>query len=543
MIIKELDFLSPPITFYHKGSLSHSSILSGIISSFSIAIIFSLAIYYSLEIIQRKNPTTLYFNTFVKEAGTYPINASCFFHYLNMYKESSEVYDKGINFTYFRIIGLDTYFHYYLKDKNLSKFDHWLYGYCNNDSDTEGIGYLIKDKDFYNSACIKKYFSSSEQKYYDTSHPKFKWPIIAHGTYNPYKKFYNVFVERCKEDTIKDILGEGFHCSNDDEMDEMLSLRGALHFYFIDSFVDMLNYKQPNTKYFNRVENGIDKDNYSINNLNINPATIITNNGLFFENIKKENGYIYDRNDVFTYATENHQIYMAYYLWLGNRMFFYQRIYKRIQDIVSQIGGITQAVIFTALYINQFYNHFIIISDTKKLLSNFDKENHKSKRIKLPHLVNNSSKANIKKINNATIKNSEKVLFNDDKFKFKKNEIKEKKDLSFSHNYPNDKNDKSKSEIFQKDTNSKKNNDNSSERINNFNFFSFLLYKISCRKKNKEFKIYEDFRSKMISEEHLVKIYLNIYNLMKLKEKKKSHYKKIFHIKDLMRIVSFKCNY
>ena len=428
MIIKELDFLSPPITFYHKGSLSHSSILSGIMSSFSIAIIFSFAIYYSLEIIQRKNPTTLYFNTFVEEAGTYPINSSCFFHYLNMYKESSEVYDRGINFTYFRIIGLDTYFHYYLKDKNLSKFDHWLYGYCNNDSDTEGIGYLIKDKDFYNSACIKKYFSSSEQKYYDTSHPKFKWPILAHGTYNPYKKFYNVFVERCKEDTIKDILGEGFHCSNDDEMDEMLALRGALHFYFIDSFVDVLNYKQPNTKYFNRVENGIDKDNYSINNLNINPATIITNNGLFFENIQKENGYIYDRNDVFTYATEDHQIYMAYYLWLGNRMFFYQRIYKRIQDIVSQIGGITQAVIFTALYLNQFYNHFIIISDTKKLLSNFDKDNYKSKRIKLPLLVNNSSKANIKKINNTTIKNSEKVIFNNDKFKFKKNEIKEKKD-------------------------------------------------------------------------------------------------------------------
>ena len=395
MIIKKLDFLSPPITFYYKGSLSHSSIVSGIMSSFSIAIIFSLAIYYSLDIIQRKNPTTFYFNTFVEEAGTFPINASSFFHYLNMYKESSEVYDKGINFTYFRIIGLDTYFHYYLRDKNLSKYDHWLYGYCNNDSDTEGIGYLIKDKDFHNSACIKKYFSSSEQKYYGTSHPKFRWPIMAHGTYNPYKKFYNVFVERCKEETIKDILGEGFHCSNEDEMDEMLALRGALHFYFIDSFIDVLNYNHPNTKFFNRVENGIDKDNYSINHLNLNPTTIITNNGLFFENIQKENGYIYDRNDVFTYATGNHQIYMAYYLWLGNRMFFYQRIYKRVQDIVSQIGGITQAVLFTALYINHFYNHYIIISDTNKLLSNIDEENNKRKRFNiLLYLYRNDYKKN-----------------------------------------------------------------------------------------------------------------------------------------------------
>ena len=43
-----------------------------------------------------------------------------------------------------RIIGFETYYTYYLDDKNLSKYNHWLYGLCNNRSDTEGIGYLIK---------------------------------------------------------------------------------------------------------------------------------------------------------------------------------------------------------------------------------------------------------------------------------------------------------------------------------------------------------------------------------------------------------------
>lgn len=541
MIIREFDFLSPPITFYHKGSLSHSSIVSGIISSFSVIIIFSLAIYFSLEIIQRKNPAAFYFNTFVEEAGTFPINASSFFHFLNMYKESSETYDKGINFTYFRIIGLDTYFHYYLQDKNLSKYDHWLYGYCNNDSDTEGIGYLINERDYNNAACIKKYFSSSEQRYYDTSHPNFRWPIIAHGTYNPYKKFYNVFVERCKENTIREILGEGFHCSNDDEMEEMFALRGALHFYFIDNYIDVLNYKNPNTKYFYRVENGIDKDNYSINHLNLNPTTIITSNGLFFENIQKENGYIYDRNDVFTYATQDSEIYMAYYLWLGNRMFYYQRIYKRVQDIASQIGGIAQAVLITAFYISHFYNRYIVISDTNELLSYIDEENsskYTRKKIKPLQIVKNSSK-----VNNAKIEIPKKEKFNEDKFKYKNNEIKEKNELTFNQNYPTDINDKSKSEIFHKDNNSKKSNYNSSETINDYNFFSFLLYKISCRKKNKSFKIYEEFRAKIISEEHLIKVYLNIYNLIKLTEKKRMHYKKVFRIKNLIRLVTFKCHY
>jgi len=48
MIIKELDYLSPPITFYYKGFLAHSSIISGIFSIISFIIIIALAVYFSL---------------------------------------------------------------------------------------------------------------------------------------------------------------------------------------------------------------------------------------------------------------------------------------------------------------------------------------------------------------------------------------------------------------------------------------------------------------------------------------------------------------
>ena len=46
------------------------------------------------------------------------------------------------------------------------------------------VGYLIDYEYFENSGCIKKYFNSTEQKYYDTKDPKFSWPIIAHGTFH-----------------------------------------------------------------------------------------------------------------------------------------------------------------------------------------------------------------------------------------------------------------------------------------------------------------------------------------------------------------------
>ena len=35
MFIRNLDYISPPITLYHEGSLSHSSIVSGILSIMS----------------------------------------------------------------------------------------------------------------------------------------------------------------------------------------------------------------------------------------------------------------------------------------------------------------------------------------------------------------------------------------------------------------------------------------------------------------------------------------------------------------------------
>ena len=47
------------------------------------------------------------------------------------------------------------------------KYNHWLYGFCNKEKDIKGIENL-KIKDFYpKSACIRKYYDSATQKYYE----------------------------------------------------------------------------------------------------------------------------------------------------------------------------------------------------------------------------------------------------------------------------------------------------------------------------------------------------------------------------------------
>ena len=91
--IKYLDFISPPITFHHKGHLSHFSVVSGIISIISFVIIFIIAIQFSLEIIKRKNPAAYYFNTFTKDAGIFPLNSSSLFHFISIAQNTSNLVD------------------------------------------------------------------------------------------------------------------------------------------------------------------------------------------------------------------------------------------------------------------------------------------------------------------------------------------------------------------------------------------------------------------------------------------------------------------
>ena len=50
--------------------------------------------------------------------------------------------------------------------------------------------------------------------------------------------------------------------------------------------INILNYKNPFTKYIYKIENPLYQNEYSINNINFNPLTIKTNNGLIF-NIDK----------------------------------------------------------------------------------------------------------------------------------------------------------------------------------------------------------------------------------------------------------------
>ena len=109
MFIKEIDYLSPLITFYHNKKLSHSSILSGILSFITTIIIIILAIYYSMALIFHKNPEAFYFVRFVEDAGIYPFNSSSLFHFISIINHNpfATGLKEELDFTKFRVVGIE----------------------------------------------------------------------------------------------------------------------------------------------------------------------------------------------------------------------------------------------------------------------------------------------------------------------------------------------------------------------------------------------------------------------------------------------------
>ena len=121
-----------------------------------------------------------------------------------------------------------------------------------------------------------------------------------------------------------------------------------------------------------------------------------------------------------------------------------------------------------------------------------------------------------------------------------------KSNVSIIEKYKDNFNDKAQNKsklnkINNIDNNKKKQNEEK-ENIKNEgnekkNFWSFLLFKLSCEKKNTSFKIYKDFRVKIISENHLIRNHLNIYNLLKISEKKRNFRRNSYKLKDLINLI------
>ena len=465
------------------------------------------------------------------------INSTSLFHFVNLAINGRIRVNAGFDFTVFNIIGTTKA---YQGQYDLKEISHWLYGIC-NESDAEGINHLISYDFFTKSACLKKYFDHNTKKYYDKGDPNFKYPSISHGSFNDKNTIYNLYAIKCRDDFVGDILGEGSKCKTTEEINQYFDNLGepkVFQFYFLNNYVDISSYNNPVKNFIYRLDTPYYPKHYTVSYLNINPAKVNTKDGIILDNGKEEETYIYERNDAYIIDKENENLYAIYGFILKNIINIYERNYPKIQDIISNIGGVFEILLVIASFINSLYNDYIALSDTSELLNSLiDKEKNPLKN------GNNNNKEEDKKYEANETKNEEILKMKPGRLPplFPKNGEKNLINSNNSEMFTSDNmnNDKKKIE-FSSTKNTEEiidNNfviENTLEKNKKSNFFGYIFYLITCKKKNSFYNIYNDFREKIISEEHLVRNHLNIYSLLRISKQSKFIKKNSYKINDLM---------
>ena len=369
MLLRKLDFLSPPITLYFKGENSHSSIFAGILTIIVYSICCAFIVLYAIQFIKKANPQVCYYNRYVEDAGEFPVNSSSIFNFIQILDTAKNIPDP-IDFDILTIIGIEQTVDIYQDNNDLTKYNHWLYGNCNNSTDTIGINELIKFEHFTESACIRKYYNKNENKYYQTNEKGFKWPTILHGCSHPNRTFYGIIVEKCRNTSLK-LSSDGKYCKSKEDIINYIKSR-SINFQLIDQFTDILNYTTPYRKYFYSISNGLFEESYTTNHLNLNPTKLISDEGYFWESKKEILSYYFDLNEKVTSSQGDSGIYVAFYFWMQNRMQYYERVYEKVQDVLSDVGGLCSIFLTIAECINFLVNRYINLFDTQNYMNEIE---------------------------------------------------------------------------------------------------------------------------------------------------------------------------
>ena len=569
MFLSKLDWLTPPITLYFNGELQHSSIFSSIISILGYLSSIIMGLYLSIDFFKRKNPTVFCFNRFIEDAGIFPLNSEGVYNHFQLL-DTSNALPREIDLTYIRVIGTEVSIQRYLEKKNTSDDDHWIYDLCNNDSDIEGVKSIYNATDFNKSYCIKKYYNKEHDKYYSTEDENFRWPYANHGTSNPNKTFYGIVFEGCREDEVWQKINGGKKCKTEKEIHEYI-VKHYVRFFMTDYYPDVYNYKKPLNKYLYNIDTTLSSGSYTINHINFNPVNVVSNNGFFFDNSVRDSAYVFDQNAVET--GEYYGAYLGFYFWLKNKILIYERTYKRFQDVLAEIDGMIDFIIFLATIINNFISEYITLKDTSHVLFTLRSKcinRSEIKRIigtnRRTMFLHNSPPRKINTFNsfyysNKNEENSEKININTNikkKSSFKPTSKKQvlykrvagkKRKLTFLGNSRNSgiSNNKGNSTLFKdkssapgdvdiysnidkrqisKEIEKEAKIDNvANENImpsfdpfkeTKLSFFEFAYnYIFFCKKKDNSIEAYENFRMKIISEENMIQNYLDIHTLSK----------------------------
>ena len=462
MIIKNFDFISPPITLFYHGMESHSSIYTGIISLIILIICIISAIILSLDIFLKRNPSIFYWKKSIEDVEKIYLNKENFLHFITLLDENlNNIYDEKA----FTIIGINNFSINMIINSTTTKeskknktntlynnFSYYIYDIC--DEKDEG-GKIITEKDkknlFLRSLCIKAYYNKTSNETIYKGDNNFEYPFLQHGYSRGNNINYGILIRKCVNgSTLNNVTCYDSTILND--------LKNELYYYsitFIDDSLNPDNYSFPFSNSLNNVTYKYEEEEFTINYLFFHNIELETTTGFLFDFVNNKQTIAYDYSTYTTLSveeTENEssknndnekeeeeekkedknkneedddddrlrrnlventttitntteltgtfQYINMFALNMRNYNEVYQRQYKKIQDVIGTIDGFLAIFLFICEIVHNFlYHDFLIIHDFNNIL--YVKVNNN--KINQNHIVN--SKNNIK--NSIIKKNSE----------------------------------------------------------------------------------------------------------------------------------------
>ena len=120
-------------------------------------------------------------------------------------------------------------------------------------------------------------------------------------------------------------------------------------------------------------------------------------------NIVETPVYFFTQNEKITSEGKT-SIFGGFYFWMQNVQQYYERHYKRLQDILSDIGGIGSIVLMAAEAINYLVVNYNILLDTEELVLKADESNFKKGLIRKPTIYRKANQIWFH------LKNKEKII-------------------------------------------------------------------------------------------------------------------------------------
>jgi len=529
MFLRNCDLISDLNCIYYNGYKQHVSRIGGFLTILAYLCTLFFAVYFSIDAVYKKNPTSYFFKKFIPDTGVLYLN-STMFHYIELLDPDDNVI---MDERSWMIFGTETYIDKFLLDFDISEESHWNYGPCNDKDDRE-FKSQNEDLQYFKAWCTRGYWNASTREYITNEDKNYIPPYIAHGTGSKVLKNigYGVYIAKCQNTTFRN------NCRTMKEINEEFKKLLRIKVSVIDNNFDVTLYKNPVVPYFLDIKNHLTGETITHNNLNFNPVAIQTNDGLVFNTNLTSNSYILDFNEKLTYERGNTILLSGWYFLITNLCETYTRTYPKIQESLANVGGALKAILLFAEIINFLFNQWRIILDIQyeceKLgldYSFFDQD---------INIKGNFKNFQIQKFDSVTLKNEKKTTNNyknasqiplsttnssnmnknllGNKLKQINNYIDKKEDINSKNNNMGNFNDNNVDYNIDTFNNKQNNNMNKIIKRKKGNIISFFLYiksifKAKIKDTDSNIRLMHKFWINKISEENIVHMDLKLYKL------------------------------